>query len=454
MPSSNDRRGLSAGVNRRQLLAGSLGVAASVPALRRLQGAKGAGGVAGARSSKPLVPTFYQWVVSDHPAINGVDKAFGKNHPLNVKIAPVSGFGDQNFIAEAKQKTSSWDLYIGETPFVDTASLVAAGALEPWDKYIPKSVLDDIIPSIRKECTYEGKLYTWPFFLDVTVQSWNAAQVTKAGLDPTKAPTNWDEFLANSRKVKSSGAAPFGCTFDAHGWRSLAPITYSINTKVYTEDNLFNFNHPAAIQALELMRQMYELANPDVLNPGTSDGGVNDTPDEETFIAQQAAYFIKYENAPIRCAAKWSDPSQLKLGAFPSGGAGATVFWDTGASLFKYGGNKQLAASYMKYLSYSDVVWQESLAAGSAQVGQTPPYQSVWNKWQASPPSWLPDWVLFMKDQLPKSQAIRSGVWGLQQFVVGQPYWQQYIKGQEKSAKQAMHKTMNAVRAAIKKANS
>ena len=82
------------------------------------------------------------------------------------------------------------------------------------------------------------------------VQGWHAGLVEKAGLDPKAAPKTWDEFIANARKVVDSKAAPFGCTFDAHGWRSLAPIAHSISTDVYTPDGLFDFSHAAVVEAL------------------------------------------------------------------------------------------------------------------------------------------------------------------------------------------------------------
>ena len=47
------------------------------------------------------------------------------------------------------------------------SAFIKAGVIEPWDNYIPKDVIDDIIPSIRAECTVDGKLYSWPFLLDV-----------------------------------------------------------------------------------------------------------------------------------------------------------------------------------------------------------------------------------------------------------------------------------------------
>ena len=42
-----------------------------------------------------------------------------------------------------------------------------ADVIEPWDNYVPQEVIDDLIPSIREECTVDGKLYSWPFLLDV-----------------------------------------------------------------------------------------------------------------------------------------------------------------------------------------------------------------------------------------------------------------------------------------------
>src|SRR5258706_7138648 len=116
---------------------------------------------------RPLTPTFYQWIINLHPGIvDEINKGF---KDLNFQIAPVSGFDVARFIAEGKNKSSTWDVYVGMTPFVEMASLIKADVIEPWDNYIPKEVLDDIIPSIRAEGTVDGKLYGWPFLLDIIV---------------------------------------------------------------------------------------------------------------------------------------------------------------------------------------------------------------------------------------------------------------------------------------------
>ena len=173
-------------------------------------------------------------------------------------------------------------------------------------------MIDDIIPSIREECTVDGKLYSWPFLLDVIGMGWHSGLTAEAGL-PEAPPATWDEYLQNARTVVDSGAAPFGATFDAHGWRSLAPMTHSMSSDVYTAEGLFDFTSDAGVEALMLMKKIMALSHPDILLAGATDGGVNGTPDEVAFAAQRVGYYTKYFNAPLRMAQYWDDPSQLQL---------------------------------------------------------------------------------------------------------------------------------------------
>jgi ABC-type glycerol-3-phosphate transport system substrate-binding protein len=306
----------------------------------------------------------------------------------------------------------------------------------------------------------DGKLYSWPFFLDIIVQGWNSAITTKAGL-ADKPPADWDEFLANSQAVLAKNAARYGCTFDAHGWRSLAPITHSISTDVYytlpgDTTPLFDFTNDAAVQALQLMKKMLDLSSANALQPGTTDAGVNNTPDEVAFGAQQVGYYIKYQNAPLRFATTWSDPTAIRLGALPKakGGAGATVFWTTGACLFKYGQNKDKAAAYMKALTYSPRIWKDSIGGSAAgHPGQLPPFKSLYAQWDKDKPDWYTSqtWVPLVRAQLDVAKAIPNHAYGLQQFVIGQPLWEKYLTGDETNPKVALQAAKDAVVADIKK---
>ncbi|HVU15130.1 MAG TPA: twin-arginine translocation signal domain-containing protein [Phototrophicaceae bacterium] len=409
-------------------------------------------------STRPLTPTIYQWMIDLHPGITDINTAFGN---VNQQIAPVAGFDTSKFVAEAKSQTSSYDLYLGATPFVDMAALVKTGAIEPWDPYIPADVLADILPAIREESTFQDKLYHWPFLLDIIVQAYDWNLVNAAGL-PDTAPPDWDTFLSSAQTILDKGAARYGATFDAHGWRSLVPITHSISTDVYyTLDGdpnpgmLFDFTNPAVVQALQLMKKILDVSSANALQPGTTDGGVNNTPDEVAFAAEQVAYYIKYENAPLRMASTWQDPTALRLGALPkqTGGAGGTVFWNTGAVLFKYGQNKEKAAEYMKALTYNAQLWQDSIA-GTAQAhpGQLPPYKSIYDGWAKDNPDWLQKqtWVPVVRAQLDNAKAIPNHAFGLQQFIIGEPLWEKYLTGDEPDPMKALQAAKDAVVAAIK----
>ena len=263
--------------------------------------------------------------------------------------------------------------------------------IEPWDDYIPKDVLDDMIPSIRAENTIDGKLYGWPFFLDVIGNSWHSGLTTKAGL-PDEAPATWDDHLANAKALVDSGAAPFGATFDSHGWRSLAPMTHSMSTDVYTSEGLFDFTSDAADRGPDADEEDHGVSHPDILLEGATDGGVNGTPDEVAFAAAARRLLHQILQRAFAHGAELGRPELLHMGPLPkfANGEGSTVFWTTGCALFKHGKNKEKAAEYIKALTYDPQIWQDSIAGTeAAHPGQLPPYKSIYAEWDANKPDWM-----------------------------------------------------------------
>jgi multiple sugar transport system substrate-binding protein len=111
-------------INRRQfmtrMMAAGLGIAGVSAAMSgcvpAAPGGATAGAGAGASSGRPLTPTFYQWIEDLHPSIPQVNSQF---EGINYQIAPVEGFGIERFVAEAKNSESTWDVYVGMTPFVE-----------------------------------------------------------------------------------------------------------------------------------------------------------------------------------------------------------------------------------------------------------------------------------------------------------------------------------------------
>ncbi len=444
---------LAGRIDRRTLMrrAAALGISAPVAAALAQEAAFPRTALA-SEEGKPS-STFYSWMLDLHPGI-AVD---GEEQGVTVETAPTENFGFDRFIAEANQKNSTWDSYGGVTPFLEMIALVETGTIEPWDQYLPEGLLDDFAPATRAEGTLNDQFYVWPLLLDICVQAWNADLVEKAGLDPEAAPKTWDEFIENSRKVQESGAAPYGLIFDNRDWRSLIPVTHSISTDVYTPDGLFRYDSDATIQALEIMKRMMELTSADVLAPGSVDATV--LADEAVFQSQQAAYYFKYQNAPLRNAAQWPDPTKLRLGKLPApeGGVGGTVFWDTGAVLFKFGKNKEKAVEFFNAISTDDRIWQNSVVGnpdeGIFPAGQLPVLQSEWTAWEASPPDWLTanPWAKEIYDSLASASAIAPSILAIKQFDTARPEWHKYLSGEAPDAKTALTAAMDAVRAEFKR---
>ena len=100
-------------VDRREFLTRSLVAGLGLAGV----GAVAKGGIGPAfAQDRPLTPTFYQWIQDLHPGIPKVNEQFPG---VNYQIAPVEGFGIERFVAEAKNKESTWDVYVGQTPFVE-----------------------------------------------------------------------------------------------------------------------------------------------------------------------------------------------------------------------------------------------------------------------------------------------------------------------------------------------
>ena len=63
-----------------------------------------------------------------------------------------------------------------------------------------------MIPSIREESTVDGKLYSWPFLLDVIGMGWHSGLTPRPG--SRTAPRTWDEYLQNARTVVDPAPRP------------------------------------------------------------------------------------------------------------------------------------------------------------------------------------------------------------------------------------------------------
>ena len=73
-------------------------------------------------------------MINLHPDIQReVNEDFRATAALAPVVAPPGGVDVADFIQEAKLHTSSWDMYVGMTPWVEMARLVDKRVIQPWD---------------------------------------------------------------------------------------------------------------------------------------------------------------------------------------------------------------------------------------------------------------------------------------------------------------------------------
>ncbi len=86
-----------------------------------------------------------------------------------------------------------------------TLKLKNEEAIVALDKYMDSSEVgidkNDIVPSLLKNVTIDGKVYSMPFNKSIPALYYNKRLFEAAGLDPQKPPVTWDQFVDYGRKL-------------------------------------------------------------------------------------------------------------------------------------------------------------------------------------------------------------------------------------------------------------
>jgi sn-glycerol 3-phosphate transport system substrate-binding protein len=85
----------------------------------------------------------------------------------------------------------------------DMFTLIDEDAIVPIDGFIKtdddKRVAEELLPGFMENSQTGGKTWGVPFQRSTIVLYWNKELFKEAGLDPDKAPANWDEMSPSPR---------------------------------------------------------------------------------------------------------------------------------------------------------------------------------------------------------------------------------------------------------------
>ncbi|MBX5224573.1 MULTISPECIES: sugar ABC transporter substrate-binding protein [unclassified Rhizobium] len=159
-------------------------------------------------------------------------------------------------------------------------AFAAAGQLEDltdWAKSLP--YFNSLSPSHVRLGTYQDKIYGLPLSVETSVFAWNKDLYKKAGLDPEKAPDNWDEITANGEKIRALGDDTYGFYFSGGGCGgcmifTFTPLTWGAGADILSADGKkATLDTPQMRKAIDIYRNMVKK---DLVPAGAaSDNGTN-----------------------------------------------------------------------------------------------------------------------------------------------------------------------------------
>ncbi|ARO25907.1 sugar ABC transporter substrate-binding protein [Rhizobium sp. S9] len=159
-------------------------------------------------------------------------------------------------------------------------AFAAAGQLEDltdWAKSLP--YFNSLSPSHVRLGTYQDKIYGLPLSVETSVFAWNKDLYKKAGLDPERAPANWDEITANAEKIRALGDDTYGFYFSGGGCGgcmifTFTPLVWGAGADILSADSKkATLDTPQMRKAVDIYRNM---VTKDLVPAGAaSDNGTN-----------------------------------------------------------------------------------------------------------------------------------------------------------------------------------
>jgi multiple sugar transport system substrate-binding protein len=245
------------------------------------------------------------------------------------------------------------DVIIGETQMPGFAQ---QGLLEPFPDDMAQEIRDNIAPAAWKPMEYDGKIYGFAAQPGVNSLFWNKKLVKAAGLDPDKAPANWDEFASNIQKVTDAGKGKFygGGVYagpNAGGFLRYGTLLVINNGGFADAQGQPTFNSDANVETVTFLKKLNPNHPPGVM-VNTNEGVYFDA-----FKKGQLAYLIDGPWRAAESTALGIDYGMAQIPLSSDGKPGNITIGAAFNSVPKDAKNKEAAFQYIRAL-YSQEVQQ------------------------------------------------------------------------------------------------
>lgn len=141
------------------------------------------------------------------------NKENAKGYKVKIEYIPRSGSGGgyEDKVNAAITTNTLPDIISLDGP--NTAAYASSKVIAPLDDYLKDANMSDVLDSIKKQGTYNGKFYAFGFSESGVGIYYNKKMFQEAGIDLTSLPTlknpwTWREFEAISQKIKDKFNTP------------------------------------------------------------------------------------------------------------------------------------------------------------------------------------------------------------------------------------------------------
>ncbi len=319
--------------------------------------------------------TFYYPVAVGGPVtkiIDGMVADFEKAHP-DVNIKAVYSGSYQDSITKVLTAAKG-----GNPPNVavllstDMFTLIDEDVIEPFDGAAGADGakwFSSFYPGFMANSQTGGKTWGIPFQRSTIVLYWNKEAFKEAGLDPNKAPANWDEMRDFAKKLTkrdaSGNVTQWGIQIPSSGfpyWLFQGLTTENGAILMNAEGTKVSFDTPAVVEALQYW---VDLSRKDKVQPeGIVEWG---TTPNDFFARKTAMMWTTTGNLTnVRKNAGFDFgvamlPAKVRLGS-PTGGGNFYLFKGMTDA------QKTAAIEFVKWMTSPDKAAEWSIATGYVAV--------------------------------------------------------------------------------------
>lgn len=173
--------------------------------------------------------------------IDGMAEEYNENHP-DVKVNPVfQGLFEDLQVKMLAAAVTKQLPDVAQVQFEYLEPYIANGLVEPLNSIIPVEEKEDIVEIMWDLVSRNGSIYGIPFCVSTQVFFYNEDAFKRAGLEPNKPPSTWDEVIKIGKKLTRDTDGDgeidtYAMMFWTEGLYGLAPFLWANDGEFFSND--------------------------------------------------------------------------------------------------------------------------------------------------------------------------------------------------------------------------